>query len=1542
MESHILNMYHQAPYRNIGHNILRSISESLSSEGSCNQNSPEQRADDNEMYWTRNTQVWSQNQNVNITQSNQDISIDGDENIEVQEVSIDDNNSETDGQLDADNMEENSLVEGDDYDIIQVFAVDPDLDLECSSDEEQEDFCIPDEENTSDEGEYINPEDKIQYETSNNQFSKGSLPKSISQESLELNFDAPVVSNVDEYFIKQNDEKHILEVKDEPVVNDVDEYFIKDTKDMPTIPPPTIVEELLVKSKLPETDFRISKTVPDEIFEAEPTVEVKEPETVEPQEGSVADVSINESDLEVLPNIEDLKRYLLDDLPYTKLKNVQKSYSVSLPHSPMHNILDIDSKTCLSFEDLNLDLSDLTFENEKEKSSTSLRSDDMPRTLTEEDVNSFLITNQTESKEVVDDCSPQDMEIDRPLDAIISNGDVQTVILPDRKCTSTPIPKPNVLEFCIEKVAVKKEPDIKVETDDFVDVESCNDAVIPVLEANNLNSLLEQFEATEKLNKRRKPSVNVSDSKTKTISITSGMRLQDAGVQLNKTKMRQILMPSPINTVMRRSPSPIHSDHDYCSSKKRLSLPNLKGGQSLLKPEVLSSNNKILSSRHRSCKNKKVIYHLSSDDESDANTAKKNKILNNNRVDDNVFVKNNKKSNIKLSVKATANSNHRKKLSPPRSVNDCDVDKDNGSVMVKNAFKASDTSCSQNCNGSIKLTIKNKSEVIIKNCDFKDNRKDNVDKNKLGVSANRFLNNINNSNKGIDTLDRNKTKDLNRVEKHYVNAKQDVNSKEHFYTALINDKQDVEIPQIKSENNVKDEQTQAESINDLEQPQKKKKLNLQEYKLRRNVSSNASSAQVSPEAIFPDIPCNINLDKNLRVVNNQTTNDVVLAPKEPLISEAPKTIFDPIREASRKILMNSKKQKAEAMRKRDEDIVMSKIPKVENLELQPLISDAEMMKIVGMTPKLLPVPIVPQNQTIVEDKVQLKDHDEIVLVSIGTNTDENMFKIEKVIESKKRKSSSPKHENKLTINFKIKKSDPVLKQNVFDTVKRSKSPINEKNHSEVKIDKERLKDITATLKSVEKQVDTKISSNSLFASIQDVVMKNAPTADITKGEKSPKHGSVEKRDVHHKYKTSIVRQYDINNDHGEDKIILHLEKNRKKPDQVNIEVQTDSLSEIGVIKDKVEKESSPSTRKRNDSDMSMSSDSSPVRAKKQHVLTTKDEKLSPTKSRQDRRDVPRSQSKEKRCRSTDRYDVKYRRSRSHSRGHRRKRSNSRNRSRSRGRFRRYRRSDSPYRRKRRSRTRSPYRSTRRSPSVRKDYRSTRTRSRSKHTEKKSKSPIPKKRVSPQRTIEKPTRSLTPPLRKPTVSESSDSSSSSSSSGASSASIKSRSSCSPYKKDENFRKNYRNSFSSEDRESNTPVEERRIVFVGRLEKDLTKAALRAQFTKFGPVTEVRLHSKEDGSRYGFVTFQRPRDAWSAVEAASSFPQYDVGFGGRRAFCRQSYADLDGLEAKYTESAFHGQAAMPVRRNEDMSFEQMLLDIKKKLNKRKGDKSRQDDA
>lgn len=52
-----------------------------------------------------------------------------------------------------------------------------------------------------------------------------------------------------------------------------------------------------------------------------------------------------------------------------------------------------------------------------------------------------------------------------------------------------------------------------------------------------------------------------------------------------------------------------------------------------------------------------------------------------------------------------------------------------------------------------------------------------------------------------------------------------------------------------------------------------------------------------------------------------------------------------------------------------------------------------------------------------------------------------------------------------------------------------------------------------------------------------------------------------------------------------------------------------------------------------------------------------------------------------------------------------------------------------------------------------------------------------------------------------------------------------------------------------------------------------------------------------TRYGFVTFEEPSEAFNAIETAKDDPQlkmFDIGFGGRRAFCGASYADLGECE------------------------------------------------
>lgn len=431
--------------------------------------------------------------------------------------------------------------------IIQVYAVHPDLDLEGSEDEEN--YAIPEGANG------------VTYDVTEG----GEGHTRERHDSLGINLDVPVVTNVDEYFIKEKkDEKQTLEVNDQPVVSDVDEYFIRDApvgsnETAEEITPIPNVDEFFIKH--PKTEQEpVSLVLP--VVETVPNVEeffdrvVEEPEEVIEKPVEVKPVP---EDSDVLPHIEHIKRFLLEGMPCKQhTKSIQRS--CSLPHSPAHiSYFDADdAKTTLSFEDLNIDLSDFTFDEGKTDKNMELpleedanTSDDNPRTLTEEDVNSFLITSKPGSEkapeEPLDDLSQEDMEIDVPVESKIDIA--ETIIAKPILNETTPPKASTVLDFCIEKspneVKVKK-VETKVEMDDFVDVESLNDTVIPVLEATNVSALLEQFEATEKFNtnvKKKLPIKIEATVKAKVGSgLPSGVRLQDAGAQLNKNKMRHILV----------------------------------------------------------------------------------------------------------------------------------------------------------------------------------------------------------------------------------------------------------------------------------------------------------------------------------------------------------------------------------------------------------------------------------------------------------------------------------------------------------------------------------------------------------------------------------------------------------------------------------------------------------------------------------------------------------------------------------------------------------------------------------------------------------------------------------------------------------------------------------------------------------------------------------------------------------------------------------------------------------------------------------------
>lgn len=118
-------------------------------------------------------------------------------------------------------------------------------------------------------------------------------------------------------------------------------------------------------------------------------------------------------------------------------------------------------------------------------------------------------------------------------------------------------------------------------------------------------------------------------------------------------------------------------------------------------------------------------------------------------------------------------------------------------------------------------------------------------------------------------------------------------------------------------------------------------------------------------------------------------------------------------------------------------------------------------------------------------------------------------------------------------------------------------------------------------------------------------------------------------------------------------------------------------------------------------------------------------------------------------------------------------------------------------------------------------------------------------------------------------------------------------------------------------------------MGRLDEGITKADLRRRFEIFGPVVDISVHFRERGDNYGFVTFLYNTDAYTAVEHGNdnpSLPRYDLCFGGRRAFCKSNYADLDDM-----------RSSAPISRlppsNEENTFDYLLEEAKAQLRKRK---------
>nr|CAB3262908.1 uncharacterized protein LOC100184997 [Phallusia mammillata] len=119
--------------------------------------------------------------------------------------------------------------------------------------------------------------------------------------------------------------------------------------------------------------------------------------------------------------------------------------------------------------------------------------------------------------------------------------------------------------------------------------------------------------------------------------------------------------------------------------------------------------------------------------------------------------------------------------------------------------------------------------------------------------------------------------------------------------------------------------------------------------------------------------------------------------------------------------------------------------------------------------------------------------------------------------------------------------------------------------------------------------------------------------------------------------------------------------------------------------------------------------------------------------------------------------------------------------------------------------------------------------------------------------------------------------------------------SPYSSDSDWEGKRRKRLDDKNRElKNKAIQERRVMYVGGIDDDVTKIDLRRRFEKFGTIEEISLHFRRDRDSYAFVTFRFTCDTFEAIEKGNSDVtqvKYTLCFGGRREFCQVEYADLD---------------------------------------------------
>ncbi|KFQ44725.1 Peroxisome proliferator-activated receptor gamma coactivator 1-alpha, partial [Nestor notabilis] len=131
----------------------------------------------------------------------------------------------------------------------------------------------------------------------------------------------------------------------------------------------------------------------------------------------------------------------------------------------------------------------------------------------------------------------------------------------------------------------------------------------------------------------------------------------------------------------------------------------------------------------------------------------------------------------------------------------------------------------------------------------------------------------------------------------------------------------------------------------------------------------------------------------------------------------------------------------------------------------------------------------------------------------------------------------------------------------------------------------------------------------------------------------------------------------------------------------------------------------------------------------------------------------------------------------------------------------------------------------------------------------------------------------------------------------------------------------------ERQRQKAIEERRVIYLGKIRPDTTRTELRDRFEVFGEIEECTVNLRDDGDSYGFITYRYTCDAFAALENGytlrrSDEPDFELYFCGRKQFCKSNYADLDSNSDDF-------DPASTKSKYDSMDFDSLLKEAQRSL-------------